>query len=393
MSHKEEEIREMQQYYKEPEEGATISGILGMVFPPSKETEESVHLDEETFEPIEAEDLPGSRPTDEELEKYPELEYTTEEVQHIVSQMSRDQYREFKQYENYFLTRYRQTGNMMPLYMEVRGLVKQMCPAMPGQLQEAIVEAWVQLLAEARLKELSKQLGVPVARREVVPMVHPIDEGLLGKAAAPMMPEQLAKATKAAQVVTPSEIPGVSKIQPVPVPMTEDIKPVPILATQLMTDTMLKVMEGVGDESCRIIRVTRGRDPNYDLAKGDQELEEALGLVTEDLILGDDVEDMDDLSVVTMDSMDRVDNKEAAALLTKLADAKAKEVEVIQELTALVQAEQMGPEEVTDTVQSMVRMQGNIPELALIMENYDYEATRMILAAGFRMRQIYYRNM
>ena len=231
MLHEEEEIREMQQYYEEPEEDTTISGILGTVFLSSKEAEESVHLDEETFEPIEAEGLPGSRPTDEELGKYPELEYTTGEVQHIVSQMSRDQYWEFKQYENYFLTRYRQTGNMMPLYMEVRELVKQMCPAMPGQLQEAIVEARAQLLAEARLKELCKQLGVPMPRREVVPMVHPIDEGLLGKAAAPMTPEQLAEATKAAQVVMPSEIPGVSKIQLVPVPMTEDIKPVPMLAT------------------------------------------------------------------------------------------------------------------------------------------------------------------
>ena len=123
-----------------------------------------------------------------------------------------------------------------------------------------------------------------------------------------------------------------------------------------MTDTMLKAMEGVGDESCRIIRVTRGRDLNYDLAKGDQELEEALGLVTEDLIPEDNAEDMDDLSLVTMDSMDQVNNKEAAALLTKLADAKAKELEVIQELTALVQVEQMGPEEVADTVQSVVRM-------------------------------------
>ena len=34
-----------------------------------------------------------------------------------------------------------------------------------------------------------------------------------------------------------------------------------------------------------------------------------------------------------------------------------------------------------------------MPELALMTENYDYEVTRMILVAGFWMRQIYDHNM
>ena len=102
-----------------------------------------------------------SIPTEEELIKYPELEYSGWEVQAIVKKMDRVQKQEFHEYEQYFLTRYRQTGNMKPLYVEVRNIVREMCPSMPGQMQDVVVEAQAQLLAEVKLKELCKQLGVP----------------------------------------------------------------------------------------------------------------------------------------------------------------------------------------------------------------------------------------
>ena len=40
-----------------------------------------------------------------------------------------------------------------------------------------------------------------------------------------------------------------------------DVKPRPMLATQYLPDTMLKAMEGEGDESLQILRVFHGRDP------------------------------------------------------------------------------------------------------------------------------------
>ena len=94
--------------------------------------------------------------------KYPELKYSSWEVQAIVNKMDRVQKQEFHEYEQYFLTHYRQTGNMQPLYVEVGNIVKEMCPSMPGQMQSTVVEARVQLLAETKLKELCKQLEVPV---------------------------------------------------------------------------------------------------------------------------------------------------------------------------------------------------------------------------------------
>ena len=158
------ERKELCEYQPQPEDEATITSILGMVFPAEKEKEimaSPTKLDEEEFEPLVEEGELPSIPTEEELIKYPELEYSGREVQAIVKKMDRMQKQEFREYEQYFLTHYRQTGNMKPLYVEVRNIVREMCPSMPGQMQDAVVEARAQLLAEIKLKELCKQLGVP----------------------------------------------------------------------------------------------------------------------------------------------------------------------------------------------------------------------------------------
>ena len=168
------ERKEMCEHHLQPEDEATISSILGAVFSVEKEEETtstmssakldeegitmssakldeegitisstkldeegitmfSAKLDEEEFEPLVEEGELPSIPTEEELIKYPKLEYSGREVQAIVNKMDRLQRQEFREYEQYFLTHYRQTGNMKPLYVEVRNIVKEMCPSMPDQ--------------------------------------------------------------------------------------------------------------------------------------------------------------------------------------------------------------------------------------------------------------------
>ena len=60
-----------------------------------------------------------------------------------------------------------------------------MCPSMP-QMQDAVVEARAQLLAETKA-ELCEQLGVP-APRNIEHSAHgtPCGEGILGEKAVPM---------------------------------------------------------------------------------------------------------------------------------------------------------------------------------------------------------------
>ena len=64
----------------------------------------SAKLEEEEFEPLVEEGELPSIPTEEDLIKYPELEYSGQEVQAIVNKMDRAQKHEFPEYEQYFLT-------------------------------------------------------------------------------------------------------------------------------------------------------------------------------------------------------------------------------------------------------------------------------------------------
>ena len=113
MSSSDEDVRA---YYEQGKSEQTISSILGTVFTQMSEGQEEVserdqppvvkkmHLDEETFEPVVKEGETPLVPTDEEIRKHPELEYTNEEVRQIVSQMSAEDRIQFKEFEQDFLT-------------------------------------------------------------------------------------------------------------------------------------------------------------------------------------------------------------------------------------------------------------------------------------------------
>ena len=138
---------------------------------------------------------------------------------------------------------------MKPLYVEVRNIVKEMCPSMPGQMQNAVVEARAQLLAEVKLKELCKQPGVPVPRYEPPSEVHPTDEGLLGEKAVPMSGEKSHEGP--VKEDRPSTSKAVRKIIPTLV-MTEVKREVkPQVQLRLLSDTILDAM-GPGDEDCMV---------------------------------------------------------------------------------------------------------------------------------------------
>ena len=409
---------EMSEHHLQSEDETTISSILGAVFSVEKEEETTVtmpstkldeegitissaksdeggitmfsaKLDEEAFEPlIEQGELP-SIPTEEELIKYPELEYSSREVQAIVNKMDRAQKQEFREYEQYFLTRYRQAGNMQPLYVEVRNIVKEMCPSMPGQMQSAVVEARAQLLAETKLKELCKQLGVPALRYEPPPMVHPVDEEILGEKVVPMSGEETHE--EPVKEDQPSTSKAVRKIIPTLV-MTEVKKEVkPQVQPRLLSDTIIDAM-GPGDEECMVTRIKRGQDPFYDLTQDDEELKQAFAEVGPEDI-PEEESDVDDLSVASLETINEMGSEEASRLLTTYADLKMKEAETLQDMVALIRADDLGPHQCYEIVKHVTKMEGDIPEIAQVWEEFDYESIKLILAAGVRMKQVYDVNM
>ena len=396
---------EMSEHLSPLEDEATISSILGTVFSDrsneegiavssAKPDEEgitmfSAKLDEEAFEPlVEQGELP-SIPTEEELIKYPELEYSSREVQAIVNKMDRAQKQEFREYKQYFLTRYRQTGNMQPLYVEVRNIVKEMCPSMLGQMQNVVVEARAQLLAETKLKELCKQLGVPAPRYEPLPMVHPMDEGIRGEKAVPMSGEESHEGS--VKEDQPSTSRAVRKI--IPTLVTTEVKKEvkPQVQPRLLLDTILDAM-GPGDEECMVTRIKRGRDPFYDLTQDDEELKQAFTEVGPEDISGEET-DVDDLSVASLETINEIGSEEASKLLTTYVELKMKEAEMLQDMVALIKADDLGPHQCYEIVKHVTKMEGDIPEIAQVREEFDYESIKLILAAGVRMKQVYDVNM
>ena len=151
------EMENLQEYYQEPEPEETIGSILGKIFnEPSEPLVKKAKLDEETFQPVETEGMTAWEPMEEKIRKHPEIEYTSEQVQAVVTKKSKKQEIQFKELESYFLLKYRQMGNMCPLYQEVRQIVMEMCPAIPGHMHEAVVEVRAQLQGEAKLKDVCK---------------------------------------------------------------------------------------------------------------------------------------------------------------------------------------------------------------------------------------------
>ena len=62
-------------------------------------------------------------------------------------------------------------------------------------------------------------------------------------------------------------------------------------------------------------------------------------------------------------------------------------------MVALIKADDLGPCQCYEIVRHITKMEGDIPEIAQIREEFDYESIKLILAAGVRMKQVYDANM
>ena len=101
------EMETLQEYYQDPEPEETIGSMLGKVFDePSELSAKKVKLDEDTFQPVETKGMVTWEPTEKEIRRYLELEYTSEEIKTVVAKMSKKQQILFKELENYFLLKY-----------------------------------------------------------------------------------------------------------------------------------------------------------------------------------------------------------------------------------------------------------------------------------------------
>ena len=146
---------------------------------------------------------------------------------------------------------------------------------------------------------------------------------------------------------------------------------------------------GLGDKDCMVTCIKTGRDPFYDRTQDDEDLKEAFATVGEEDI-PEEESDVDDLLVASLETVDEIKNEEASRLLTTYTDLKMKEAEVLQDMVALIRMDDLGPRQCYEIVKHITKMEGDIPELAQVWEEFYYES---ILAAGVRMKQVYDVNM
>ena len=220
-------------------------------------------------------------------------------------------------------------------------------------------------------------------------MVHPIDEGILGKEAAPMTSKELQEELVKGDQPSTSET--IRKIVPtlVTTEVKREVKPQVHLG--LLSDTILDAM-GLGDEDCMVTCIKRGRDTFYDLTQDDEDLKEAFTKVGEEDI-PEEESDVDDLSVASLETIDEIKNEEASRLLTTYADLKMKEAEPLQDMVALIRTDDLRPRQCYEIVKHITKTQGDIPQLAQVREEFDYDSVKLILAARVRMKQVYDVNM
>ena len=220
-------------------------------------------------------------------------------------------------------------------------------------------------------------------------MVHPMDEGILGEKAVPMSGKESHEGS--VKEDQPSTSKAVRKI--IPTLVTTEVKKEvkPQVQPRLLSDTILDAM-GPGDEECMVTRIKRGRDPFYDLTQDDEELKQAFAEVGQE-DLPEEESDVDDLSVASLETVNEIGSEEASRLLTTYADLKMKEAETLQDMVALIKADDLGPCQCYEIVKHVTKMEGDIPEIAQVQEEFDYESIKLILAAGVRMKQVYDVNM
>ena len=128
------------------------------------------------------------------------------------------------------------------------------------------------------------------------------------------------------------------------------------------------------------------------LTQDDEELKQAFAEVGQEDI-PEEESDVDDLSVASLETVDEIGNEEASRLLTTYVDLKMKEAETLQSMVALIKADDLGPQQCYEIVKHITRMEGDIPEIAQVREEFDYESIKLILAAEVRMKQVYDVNM
>ena len=276
----------------------------------------------------------------------------------------------FRQFK-WFHKRYYEThGHDAPSHQLTRGIVQQMFPGLPSADAETIAKARAELLAEERIKELCKQLGLAVPTqlqtyppRQEAPEYPPPPE-------PPRFLSRQEKERAAQQQQQPSE-----EVETKP-----DVKPRRLATTYLGPPGLLRMI-GSGDEEHIITRVISGTDPLQNFEEDDP---------SQFIVIDDDTDessDVDDLSEVSMTSAGGIGKQEFQALLSDVAAQHQRMEASLDALASRVQ--DMSVEQVEEAAVRVVSESGHVRGLTEITNVFDKSEVALILACGVRRYQVY----
>ena len=97
--------------------------------------------------------------------------------------------------------------------------------------------------------------------------------------------------------------------------------------------------------------------------------------------------------MASLETVNEIESEEASRLLTTYAELKMKEAEMLQDMVALIKVDDLGPRQCYEIVKHVTKVEGDIPEITQVREEFDYESIKLIFAAGVRMKQVYDVNM
>ena len=291
------------------------------------------------------------------------------QVAEIYYRMRPEDQRLFRQFKRFHKRYYETHGHDAPSHQLTHGIVQQMFPGLPSADAETIAKARAELLAEERIKELCKQLGLAVPTQL---QTYPPRQEAPEYPPPPEPPRFLSRQEKerAAQQQQPSE-----EVETKP-----DVKPRRLATTYLGPPGLLR-MVGSGDEEHIITRVIPGTDPLQNFEEDDP---------SQFIVIDDDTDessDVDDLSEVSMTSAGGIGKQEFQALLSDIAAQHQRMAASLDALASRVQ--DMSVEQVEEAAVRVVSESGHVRGLTEITNVFDKSEVALILACRVRRYQEY----
>ena len=257
------------------------------------------------------------------------LEYflTDEQVEEIFKEMSDKEKKNFIELREYHEADYRQEGEIRPLSEYIKQIVKWLKPGIPSESQEIQEMFREKLLAKARTKSELRERG---------------------------------------------ELPDVK-------PKVKRIRPV------FMGP---KTKEEKQEDETIVIKILPGEDPYAEIDHKEDMVIDMTGVESaseED----PDNESADDLSIVTIDSMSNINKDKVRDLWRQMAETKAKEATIYNQLADMV--DEMSPAVIQETIIQPPKPGTNVPpEAEAFLEEIGSPAKfKRILAMGYMVYEEY----